>query len=319
LSIPLITIGITYYRASDTIEDAVASALAQTWDNIEIIIVDDYSNDGQGDVLDRLDQQHDNLKVIRQSKNKGVAESRNEIIRHAKGVFVAFFDDDDASQPDRLSRQYRRITSYEETYANGAQVICHAARTQRYPNGDERHESTMGSNDGLAPHGHDVALRTLTGKPHPNIFGSVATCSQMARLDTYRDLGGFDAKFRRSEDTEFIVRAAINGAHFPGLDVPLVLQTMTLSSDKKLIDERRFALALLEKHQSFINTYSPFKFHLNWLKVKYQFLQKQRFRFALNLAILAVTHPMLTMKRIVWAMPNIGFNLRLIRFYHDTT
>ena len=72
----------------------------------------------------------------------------------------------------------------------------------------------MGTNEGVVPHGIDVALRILMGKPMPNIFGSTATCSQMSRLGTYKALGGFDEDFRRSEDTEFNVRAAIYGAHF---------------------------------------------------------------------------------------------------------
>ena len=53
-------------------------------------------------------------------------------------------------------------------------------RAEKYPNGQERYEQTMGTN-GIAPNGKEVSFTHLTGKPIPNIYGSAATCSQMAR------------------------------------------------------------------------------------------------------------------------------------------
>ncbi|MFP4465199.1 MAG: glycosyltransferase family 2 protein [Alphaproteobacteria bacterium] len=313
---PLISIGITYYRASDTIEKAVSSALAQTWENIEVIIVDDFSNDGQEYVLDRVEQQHSCVRVVRCSVNRGVAAARNEIICHAKGEFLAFFDDDDESLPERIEKQYERIVAYERDYAGGAFVICHSARMQRYPDGTQRYEQTIGTHEGVAPCGWDVALRILTGRPRPHVFGSMASCSQMARLSTYKVLGGFDEDFRRSEDTELNVRAALRGAHFPGIDEPLVDQMMTLTSDKALGDEKFYALQVLEKHKKFIERYAHYAFCRAWLEGKYDFLQRKYGGFLLKVARLFLRHPVLTMQRFIWALPNIGFNLRFIRFYH---
>lgn len=317
MNIPLISIGITYYKASDTIEKAVSSALAQTWKNKEIIIVDDFSNDGQEDVLEKLEQKHFCIRIVRHSVNKGVAAARNETVNHAKGEFLAFFDDDDESQPERLEKQYQRIVAYEQEHAEGAVVICHTARMQKYPNGQERYEPTMGTNEGVVPNGQDVALRILTGKPIPNAFGSAATCSQMARLSTHRALGGFDEGFRRSEDTEFSLRAAIHGAHFIGLDEALVMQSMTLDSDKKLSDEKHYALQLLAKHKDFINKHAHYSFCYQWIEGKYDFLQKKQAYFILKIVKLFLTHPILTLQRFMWALPNIGFNLRFSQFHHD--
>lgn len=317
MDIPLISIGITYYKASDTIEKAVSSALTQTWKNKEIIIVDDFSNDEQDGVLEKLEQQHSCIRVIRHTVNKGVAAARNEIINQSKGEFLAFFDDDDESMPERLEKQYERIVSYEKEYAEERPVICYTARLQKYPNRQERCEQTMGTNEGIVPNGIEVALRILTGKPRPNIFGSTATCSQMARLTTFKALDGFDEDFRRSEDTEFNVRAAIKGAHFPGLGETLVTQTMTLANDKKLTDEKRFALQLLAKHKDFINKHTDYSFCYQWVEGKYYFLQKKHLSFTLKIIKLFLMHPILTLERFVWAGPNIGFNLRFIRFHHD--
>lgn len=314
---PLISIGITYYKAHDTIERAVLSALAQTWQNIEIIIVDDCSNDGQQAMLDALEGKHPQIRVIHHTQNIGVAAARNTIIAHANGDFLAFFDDDDESLPHRIETQYRRILAYEDVFSKGQPVICHTARTQKYPNGETRYEQTMGTNDGLTPYGDAVALRILTGKPQAHIWGAIATCSQMARLSTYRALNGFDEVFRRSEDTEFNVRAAMSGAHFVGIKIPLVLQTMTLDVDKKLFDEKFYALNLLKKHQAYIEKHARYHFCYAWLTAKYSFLQKAYCDFFLQIFTLALRHPILTAQRFLWALPNIDFNLRLVRFYHD--
>ena len=317
MDVPLVTIGIAYYKAADTIEKAVASALAQTWDNTEIIIVDDASDDGAEALLSGLEKQHENVRVVHLPENKGVAGVRNEIIAQARGDFIAFFDDDDESLPERLEKQYQRITDYEAAFADGKPVICHAARVQRYPDGQERIEQTKGTGEGCAPNGEAVALRILTGKPSAHVFGSGATCSQMARSSTYRELGGFDENFRRSEDTELNVRAALAGAHFAGIAEPLVRQTMTLASDKKLEDEKLYALQLLDKYQGFIDRHSAYAFCREWVIGKYDFLQKHRMTFVLRLMKLCLTHPVLSAQRLIWAWPNIGFNLRFVKFHHE--
>ena len=48
-------------------------------------------------------------------------------------------------------------------------------------------------------------------------YGACPTCCQMARTSTYQTVNGFDSKFRRSEDTEFCIRLAMNGGHFVGI------------------------------------------------------------------------------------------------------
>ena len=314
---PLITIGITCYKAHDTIEKAIKSALNQTWENKEIIVVDDGSDDRTVERLQELQEIYKSIQIIYQSENKGVAATRNEIIKQASGDFICFFDDDDESLPERIKTQYQRITEYEKQYAQECAVISYSTRLQKYPDGSTRLENTIGTNEGTAPHGDAVALRILTGKPQPNIFGSMATCSQMARINTYRNLQGFDEDFRRSEDTEFNVRAAISGAHFVGLKEALVMQTMTLASDKTLADECLYTFKLVEKHKNFIDKHYSYPFNTNWLIAKYDFLQKKKGVFAAKMLGLFIRHPFLTLQRLSWAMPNISFNIKFSRLHNE--
>ena len=317
MNTPLITIGITCYKAYDTIEQAIHSAIKQVWNNKEIIIVDDYSCDETINKLRQLQEAYPSLKVIYQNTNNGVAATRNKVIEQAKGEFIAFIDDDDQSDSNRLQKQYDRIVSYEVSYGKDCLVICHTARNQIYPNGTSRYEPTMGTNDGIAPNGEMVVQRILTGKPNPNTFGSMATCTQMARTSTYKKLNGFDENFRRVEDTDFNIRAAMAGAHFVGIADPLVTQTMTLSSEKMLAEERNHLLNLYIKHKQLIKNGTSYSFCRHWITAKYDFLQGKKFIFASKIIFLIITHPILTLRRMYWALPNTDFNLRVKQFHDE--
>ena len=113
---PLITIGITAYNAQDTIERAIRSALAQNWENKEILIVDDSSTDKTRETIENVIKGHKSVRLIRHENNKGAAGARNTILKEAKGDFIAFFDDDDESLPERICTQYKTITEYEKKH-----------------------------------------------------------------------------------------------------------------------------------------------------------------------------------------------------------
>ena len=313
---PVVTIGITAYNAADTVERAVASARAQTWRPTEIVVVDDCSSDETPAVLTRLAAGHTDVKVFREAANGGVAAARNRIVQQAQGEFIAFFDDDDSSEPNRVARQLARILTYERYHAEGAPVICHTARRQVFADGAVRLVPTMGIRaDRPAPAGWAVAERVLIGTPLKDAYGACAACSQMARTSVYRALGGFDPTFRRGEDTDMAVRLAKAGAHFVGIAAPLVNQTMTVTSDKSLRKEMDFALQLLEKHRDVPDRYGLFEFCRTWIEAKHDWLERRRGAFAAKMLALTLRHPSRTAMRLALALPNLGLNADFRRFH----
>lgn len=312
----LVTIGITAFNAADTIESAVRLALAQSWRPIEIVVVDDCSTDETHDILIQLAAVYPELRVFRNLNNGGVAVSRNRILSEARGEFVAFFDDDDKSLPERISIQIDRIITYEHDFSDGSPVICHTARTLLYSDGVKRIEPTMGEREGRrAPHGLAVAERILLGTRLEDGYGACPTCSQMARLTTYRTVGGFDPAFRRSEDTELNVRLAKAGGHFIGIARQLVMQTMTKTIDKSLADERRYTQMLLKKHKDVADKYGMYGFCRRWIDIKYDWLEGQKFDFARSVISLALNHPWLVSRRFTLALRNIRQNRAFSRFH----
>jgi glycosyltransferase involved in cell wall biosynthesis len=316
MSRPLVTIGITAFNAVDSLERAVTSALNQTWRPLEIMIVDDCSSDQTPTMMERLALQHREVRIFHNPVNGGVAVTRNHILQKARGEFLAFFDDDDVSLPQRVEMQLERITRYEKEFARDKPVICHTARRLIYEEGSQRIVPTMGQHLGcVAPHGNHVVRRILLGSPLPDGLGECATCSQMARLETYRQLGGFDSSLRRTEDTDFNIRLAQAGGHFVGLAQPLVDQYMTKTFDKSLADEHHYNIILLAKHKNLLKNPAQYEFCSDWIEMKFAWLKGTRGKSLLRLAKLMIRHPVRTLRRLVWSMPNLGRNQAFSRFH----
>jgi glycosyltransferase involved in cell wall biosynthesis len=302
---PLITISISCYNSADTVADAIESALAQDWPNLEILVADDGSVDDTPDIIRQKLAGHTNARALIYGHNKGFAGSLNTLIGEAKGAFFAIFDDDDKSAPDRVRRQYERIVAYEAAQ-NTDKVLCHAARTQNFQNGYKRYEPTMGTNDGIAPYGDDVIDRILTGRMSPHIIGSCANCSRMARIDVFRSLQGYDGDMTRGEDTEFNIRFARTGGHFVGIAEPLVVQTMTMGQEKTLDREKEAELYVINKHQDYLRQKGWYDFCLLWLEIRHTYLRGAKLRTVFALIKLALKHPVRVAQKLLWALPAQG-------------
>lgn len=106
---PKISLIIPAYNAKDYIARSIDTALASTFQDYEIIIVNDGSTDSTQEVIDWYSQNYNNIVSI-QKVNGGVADTRNVGIKAAKGEFIAFMDNDDMIRPDMLEKLYQSIT-----------------------------------------------------------------------------------------------------------------------------------------------------------------------------------------------------------------
>ena len=88
------------------------SLLAQTYQNVEIILVDDGSPDNCPQLCDAYAEKHDQIRVIHQ-ENKGLSGARNTGIDHAKGELIAFVDSDDKWSPYFLESLYRAMKEHD--------------------------------------------------------------------------------------------------------------------------------------------------------------------------------------------------------------
>lgn len=251
---PRITIGITCYNAADTIDRAVTSALMQDWPDVEVVAVDDCSNDGSWGVLCELAAREPRLKLVRHKLNKGYPSALNSILSLASGEFVAIFDDDDDNVPDRLRAQLERIIAYET--ASGAKlVLCYSNRSvvKMGQSGADHIAEAIGRM-APEPHGLEVADYIFgIAARSDRVWGMFGSCTLMARKSTFEAIGPFDPSFRRCAEWDLAIRASQIGTHFIAVDRPLITQYKTQSDDKSGTKPLHYALMLRDKHRAYLD------------------------------------------------------------------
>jgi len=97
---PLISVVMPTYNHVNFVGDAVRSVLSQTYSNLELVIIDNYSTDGTEELIKGFND--DRIKYYKFSNNGVIAKSRNKGIKEARGEYIAFIDSDDKWVPNKL-------------------------------------------------------------------------------------------------------------------------------------------------------------------------------------------------------------------------
>lgn len=250
----LISIGVTCFNARMTIERTITSALSQSWENIEIIAVDDCSTDGSWEKLKEFALIDKRIRIFRHDNNTGYPAALNTILLNGSGEFLAIFDSDDLSAVDRLRAQYRRIVDYEKEF--GAQlVLCYSNRNViKNAQGNVDHVAKAIGRFPPEPYGQEVADYVFgTDATFGKTWGMFGSCTLMARRVSFNAIGPFDEAFRRCAEWDYAVRAARIGASFIAVDRPLVTQYKTKGTYKSGKIPLQYSLLLREKHRGFLS------------------------------------------------------------------
>ena len=101
----LVSVIMSAHNAEETIEKAINSLLNQTYTNLEILLVDDFSSDRTLGICEDFDKSYENITLFRNDKNIGLTRSLNKLINKSKGVYIARQDADDVSAEGRIEKQ----------------------------------------------------------------------------------------------------------------------------------------------------------------------------------------------------------------------
>ena len=185
-----ISVYIPTYNRIDFLKKAVDSVVNQTLKPVEIIIVDDNSNDGTWDYLSCLMKSHPGVIAIKKPRNinKGPQESRNIAIRAASGKYVTGLDDDDIFAPDRLSL-------LKEAYKPSLAFSC--SNYLRVKNGKGSVSSYLGRQVGF----QDLLVSNCVGN---QVF---------TETHKMRDVGLFDVNLSALQDLDMWLRLTKRYGH----------------------------------------------------------------------------------------------------------
>ena len=200
---------IRVYNGERYLAQSIESALAQTYDNIEVIAVNDGSTDGSAEILGRY---YDRIRIVN-IEHAGRAAAYNAGIAHMSGEWLAVLDCDDIMYPDAVER-----------LAGAAERLDSSPTTKIIPFFDSQLLGSDGRPNGMAcsdSYRIDNSMDAMEqGALMFNVFfGNL--CVSILHRSILEDVGGFDEDLNRSEDKEFCMRLTINHGyrfhHVPGI------------------------------------------------------------------------------------------------------
>ena len=103
----LVSIIIPVYNAEKFIAETIENILEQTYQNYEIILVDDYSSDRSVEIIEKYKEKDKRIIIIKKKKNEGPALTRNRGIKQANGKYICFQDADDKWEKDKIEKQVK--------------------------------------------------------------------------------------------------------------------------------------------------------------------------------------------------------------------
>lgn len=249
-----VTVLITTYNRREVVCGAVASALAQTMSDIDVLVVDDGSTDGTGDELARRFGADPRLRVVSRP-NGGAPAARNTGLDHARGEYLALLDSDDLWQPEYLESQLAVFAADPTVDLVINDGICEepdgsVRRLSEYPNW-------------VLPDSIEALCRGTWILPS-------LTVVRTAAARTVR----FDERVQYCDDTDFIWRFVEAGYRVAGNPRPLaryraICQGQNSDEPQISVDEDRLLLATYDVWKRYQEKYPQvfdrgFDFHLEY-------------------------------------------------------
>ena len=119
---PLVSIVLPVHNCERYISKSIDSCLKQAYENIEIIIVNDASNDGTGDILRGYEERFKKIRILNIEKQNSLGAVLNIGIRSSKGKYIARMDADDIMYPIRVEKQVEFLEANEDVVVVGGQI-----------------------------------------------------------------------------------------------------------------------------------------------------------------------------------------------------
>ena len=207
----LISVLMAAYNAEAYVEAAIESLLAQSWNRLELIVVDDGSSDSTGDRLAAMARRDPRIRILTNATNLGLAASLNRAIDAARGDLLARMDADDIALPDRLRQQMVAFAADPRLVLLGSNV---------------RQISASGHPDDIT----DLPIDDWTIRCVSLSLNPFAHPTVMMRIGPFREAGlRYNVGFETTQDWELWLRLMQYG-RVANLPEPLVEQRVHTSS-----------------------------------------------------------------------------------------
>ncbi len=259
----LISVIIPTYGGGQYLIRCVDSVLAQTYQNIEVIVVDDNGIGTQNQLLTqgkmRYYENDKRVKYVCHEVNKNGAAARNTGFLYSSGEFIALLDDDDIYLPEKIEKQVADINALDDSYAL---VYCNREAFQNGKSMGVRSEPKSGYLF------YEVMM-------HDVVIGS---SSLLIRRKVWKEIGGFDETFRRHQDYEFTARIAhkykVYGENFIGFNRYLLNRNSPQSIDIAYTYRKHFIEKMMPYIETLPHSQKKEVIYSNYMSVCIQYLKR---------------------------------------------
>ena len=184
---PKISVVMSVYNGARYLKEAIDSILNQTFTDFEFLIVDDCSNDNSPQILKEYSEKDNRIKIITNEFNLGLTKNLNKMIKDSKGEYLARFDCDDVSLPNRFEEQVKFLDPHTNvamisSWANIMNEQGKIFKTIKYPI-------------------ENIELKKALIKYNPFFHPSV-----MMRKSAVENVGPYDESWRFAQDYELWLR-----------------------------------------------------------------------------------------------------------------
>ncbi|MCK4994901.1 MAG: glycosyltransferase [Candidatus Omnitrophica bacterium] len=218
---PQVSIIIPTYNRAELIGRSIKSVLQQSYQDFEIIVIDDGSNDNSGEVISSFNDER--IIYLRRAERGGVAKARNEGIIRARGSFIAFQDSDDEWLPEKLEKQ---IKIFEQATPKLGVVYSNMWKIDKDGKKEQKFAPRIMPEDRIV---YKDALR--------HRLMNIGIVSALINRACFEKVGIFDEKLLRYVDLELLMRVS-KYYYFYHLSEPLVKYYITnnsISSDRNAL------------------------------------------------------------------------------------
>lgn len=191
MSSRLVSVIVPVYNGSEWIKNCLNSVLTQTHNNIELIVVDDDSQDGSVDIVKSIND--DRITILQNSSNQGIATSRNRGIKESNGEYICFLDQDDIMLPDKIENQ---VKLFEKSSCNLG-VVYGDVIVNDTANGENHILKSK-----VVPNERDQRIDEIYWS------NPIRTISAMVKSSCFQRYGLLDESLSRADDYEFWLRIA---------------------------------------------------------------------------------------------------------------
>lgn len=202
----IVSVCIATYNRAELVSATIQSVQNQSYQDMEILIIDDCSDDGTEGIVSRFMRFDKRIKYIKHKKNKGLASARNTAINNSRGHFFTFIDDDDLWESSFIEEFVKVALKYDKNWC-----FCCGSR----------------SNDACSIPRFKGSLKDYISKGF-----TPPVAAQFYYTETLREIGGYNPQIKSGVDHDLWLKLAVNGCKIKSLEKCLAIPNQDANKER---------------------------------------------------------------------------------------